>query len=314
MMKIIDLAQEFADLNIFNESTHTTLLDKVKVFCERSEVEKIEDLSLDAIVRFKKRTLDIAQPVTYNGYIRYMRLVVDHAISKNLATQNLFRSVRLAPVGAIPRKVLERETIDAMCNRIYNNPDAYKPSWFWLSVVYTLYFTGMRRRQLVSLKLGDINFTDELIVLSYEGSKTRRSWTIPMHAEVSARLHDLILRSEKVLGRRLKPNDYLFVASRFYTRYQITGKGSMKPEAITGFFKRLSRDLGISIGAHRFRHTFATELCNPEDDSPPDIFAVQSILGHTNVQTTRNYVQTSTDRMEMTINRLNTPFSRSYSF
>lgn len=314
MMKIIDLAQEFADLNIFNESTHTTLLDKVKVFCERSGVEKIGDLSLEAIVRFKKRTLDVAQPVTYNGYIRYMRLVVDHAISRNLATQNLFRSVRLAPVGSVPRKTLERETIDAMCNHIYNNPEAYKPSWFWLSIVYTLYFTGMRRRQLVSLKLSDINFSDELILLSYEGSKTRRSWTIPMHKEVSARLHDLILRSEKILGRRMKPNDHLFVASRFYSRYQVTSKGSMKPEAITGFFKRLSRDLGKPVGAHRFRHTFATELCNPVDDSPPDIFAVQSILGHTNVQTTRNYVQTSTDRMEMTINRINTPFSGRYAF
>jgi integrase len=314
MMKIIDLAKEFADLNIFNEFTHATLMDKVKVFCQRSGVDSIEDLSLDSIACFKRKTLDIAQPITYNGYIRYMRLVIDHAISRNLTDKNLFRSVRLAPVGAVPRKVLERETIDEMCNHIYINPDSFKPSWFWLTVIYALYFTGMRRRQLVSLKLADINFKDEQILLSYEGSKTHRSWLIPMHEEVSSRLQDLILRTEQVMGRRMRPNDYLFVASRFYPRYSVTSKGNMKPDAITGFFKRLSRDLGKPVGAHRFRHTFATELCNPGDDSPPDIFAVQSILGHTNVQTTRNYVQTSTDRMEMTINRINTPFSKRYSF
>ena len=314
MMKIIDLAKQFADLNIYNEFTHATLMDKVSVFCQRSGADSIEDLSLETIARFKRKTLDIAQPITYNGYIRYMRLVIDHAISRKLIHENLFRSVRLAPVGTVPRKVLERKTIDNVCKQIYNNPDSYKPSWFWLSVVYTLYFTGMRRRQLVTLKLGDINFSDGLIHLSYEGSKTHRSWSIPMHEEVSARLHDLILRSEKAMGRRMKPNDYLFVASRFYTRYGVSSKGNMKPEAITGFFKRLSRDLGEAVGAHRFRHTFATELCNPEDDSSPDIFAVQSILGHTNVQTTRNYVQTSTDRMEMTIKRINTPFSRKYTF
>ncbi len=135
-----------------------------------------------------------------------------------------------------------------------------------------------------------------------------------MHQEVTARLHDLILRSEHAMGHKMKPDDYLFVASRFYKRYGTTKKGGMKPSAITGFFKRLSKAIDKPIGAHRFRHTFATELCNPADDSPPDIFAVQSILGHTNVQTTRNYVQTSTDRMEMAINRINTPFSGRYAF
>ncbi len=144
MMKIIDLAQEFADLNIFNESTHTTLLDKVKVFCERSGVERIGDLSLEAIVRFKKRTLDVAQPVTYNGYIRYMRIVVDHAISKKLIDKNLFRSVRLAPIGFVPVKTIESETIEIACTYLSNNSSTFKPQWFWLTVVYTLYFTGMR--------------------------------------------------------------------------------------------------------------------------------------------------------------------------
>src|SRR5690606_30254967 len=131
------------------------------------------------------------------------------------------------------------------------------------------------------------------ITLSYEGSKTRRSWLIPMHDEISSLLHDLVLRTEIATRRRMKPNDYLFVAGRFHYRYGITADGGMAPESVTGFFRRLANGLGREVGAHRFRHTFATELCNPSGDTDPDIFTVQAILGHTSIQTTRGYVQSN---------------------
>jgi integrase len=79
----------------------------------------------------------------------------------------------------------------------------------------------------------------------------------------------------------------------------------MKGESITGFFKKLSRNTDSKIGAHRLRHTLATELCNPTDnDAPPDLFTVQHILGHTSLQTTRGYVKTSMTRMSAALNRV----------
>src|SRR5690606_14694512 len=132
--------------------------EKVSLFCRRSEIDNVEDVSLTIIGIFKTRTLEIARPVTYNGYLRYMRLVFDYAVSRGYANENLFRTVRVAPIGAVPRKIIERETIEEVSKHLFENPTKYKPCWFWLSVIYTLYFTGMRRRQLVSLKLRDIHF------------------------------------------------------------------------------------------------------------------------------------------------------------
>jgi integrase len=314
-MYLLDIAKEFADINIFNDHTHRTLLEKVKVFCERSGVVTLEDVNLTSITRFKKKTLEVAKPVTYNGYIRYMRLVMDYAISMGYTQhkENLFKTIRLAPVGEIPRKVMNMDVIDTACRHIAQNADEYRPHWFWLTVIYTLYYTGMRRRQLVSLRLKDIDFVSSQITLSYDGSKTHRSWVIPMHETVNARLHDLVLRSEAALGRKLKANDFLFSAGRFYPRYRMTRAGGMKAEAITGFFKRLSIKLDISIGAHRFRHTLATELCNPPGQEAPDIFAVQALLGHTSIQTTRSYTVTSKARMETLMENVRVPFSKSYA-
>lgn len=308
MMKLIDIAQEFADLNIFNDHTHATVLGKVRVFCKRTGVVNIEDLNLTVLAGFKKQQLSNALPVTYNGYIRYLRIVLDYAVNCGYASRNIFRDIKLAPEGVTPPKTMGSDTIKAICDHIASRNNDSNLNEFWLSVVHCLYYTGMRRRQLVSLRLSAIDFEAKTILLSYEGSKTKRSWSIPLHEDLAIRLEQFIHFSERAIKRRLEPNDFLFVAARFNPRFVTMKNGSMRADAITGFFKRLSKTMGESVGAHRFRHTFATGLCNPEDDSPPDIFAVQAMLGHTNVQTTRGYVQTSVKRMESTLNRLSAPF------
>lgn len=307
-MKLMDLAMEYADLNIFNSHTRAALLTRVKVFTERSQVTRLSKVDLGSIARFKTLTLEKSMAVTYNGYIRYLRMLFDYAVERKLIKRNVFRDIKLAPEGVPPPKTMDRQTIKLMCSHIRTHADSFHPDFFWLTVVATFFYTGMRRRQLVNLRVGDILFDEKVIILSYEGSKTKRSWSIPLHDELGPRLRDLIVSSQAAIGRKLFPTDYLFVVSRFHKRYVNTAKGGMKAESITGFFKRLGHSMGSQVGAHRFRHTFASDLCNPEDDSSPDIFAVQAMLGHTNIQTTRSYVRTSIARMESTIKRLSKPF------
>lgn len=306
--RLLDIAEEFADLNIFNESTRTTLIGKVGVFCDRSGVTYIDDLSLKALIEFKKTMLATSLPITYNGYIRYLRIVIDYAVGRGLLEKNIFRDIRLAPVGKVPRKTMDSETIKGICKCISTQYHGSDLKDFWLCVVYCLYYTGMRRRQLVALRLRDINFDEKTIFLSYEGSKTHRSWKMPLHKTLSSHLMDYICKTERVINRRMLPDEFVFVATRFNPRFSLTKNGSMRPDAITGFFKRMSKSMGVAVGAHRFRHTFATELCNPLDDTAPDIFAVQVMLGHTSVQTTRGYVHTSVKRMESALVRLSAPF------
>lgn len=306
-MKLVDLAHEYADLNVFNSYTRDAVIGRAKVFAERSEVTFISDVNFGVIAKFKTLTLESAMPVTYNSYLRYLRILFDYAIERGLTDRNWFREVRAAPEGIPPHKTMDKQTIKLICNHIRSKPESFHPDFFWLTVVYTFFYTGMRRRQLVSLRVGDILFDEKIIVLSYEGSKTKRSWSIPLHDDLSEKLRSLIISSQMAIGRKLDPNDYVFVASRFNRRYAINKKGGMKAEAITGFFKRVSKSIGGQVGAHRFRHTFASRLCNPEDDTPPDIFAVQAMLGHVNLQTTKGYVRTSINRMEATLNRIHKP-------
>lgn len=307
-MKLIDVAIEFAELNIFNDYTEATILSRAKVFSSRTGVEKMNEITLQTIALFKKKTLQIGKPVTYNGYLRYLRIIGDHAVAQRVVEKNIFREVKLAPIGCHPQKTMTEDEIQNIHQHILLNQELHKPYWFWLTVIYCFYYTGMRRRQLVSLKLSDIDFVKNTILLNYHGSKTRREWSIPMHQDLSDYLKSFIRKTEGAINRKLHKDDFLFDASRFYDRYARNRDGGMQAEAITGFFKRLTRSSGIPVGAHRFRHTFATTLCNPTDNSEPDIFAVQTILGHTNLQTTRNYVQTCVHRMNDSIKKIGTPF------
>lgn len=308
-MKLIDVAKEFAELNIFNDHTESTLISRAKVFSSRTGVEKINEITPLTIALFKKKTLQIGKPITYNGYLRYLRIIGDYAVSQDFIEKNLFREVKLAPIGTHPSKVMSESEIFQIHQHILANQEAHKPYWFWLTVIYCFYYTGMRRRQLVNLKLSDIDFDKNTILLSYLGSKTRREWTIPMHDELSDFLVKFIKRTEVFINRKLHRDELVFDVTRFYERYARNRDGGMKAEAITGFFKRLTRSTGISVGAHRFRHTFATALCNPADNSTPDIFAAQTILGHTNLQTTRGYVQTSISRMDDALKKIGAPFA-----
>jgi site-specific recombinase XerD len=169
----------------------------------------------------------------------------------------------------------------------------------------TLYYTGIRRRQLVNIQMKDLNFHSKTLKASLLGSKTYREWDIPIHPNLIPELQKLTQESEKALGRKLRSDDHLFAIRRFNQRYaaNLDNPDQMKREQVSGFFKRLSGKIEGRIGAHRLRHTTATTLCNPPDGAP-DLFAAQDLLGHTELSTTRTYVHTKIDRMRREVGRL----------
>ena len=68
------------------------------------------------------------------------------------------------------------------------------PSWFWSALFDVLAYTGIRRRQLVTLEWRDIDFEANTLRLRSEGSKTRVETLVPMHAAVVAAFR--VLRSD----------------------------------------------------------------------------------------------------------------------
>ncbi len=304
-MKIWALSEEFIAIQIFNEITASTIRSIFKLFIQRSGATNLQDITMEALGRYKEECLSVARPVSYNGYLKYLRLVGDYAVSTNRLEENIFRRLPFAPIGSPPKKTYDPYQVKALKNWLFENRSLMSPWWFWIAVIETLYYTGMRRRQLVQLKLGDVDFVNQTITLRYESSKTKREWQVPMVAELAESLEEYLSYYDSHAGTPASASSYLFSVYRFNPRYKHNNPfDAMDPGQITGFFKRLSRKVGFMAGPHRFRHTLATLLCNPKDGGSPDLFAAQDILGHSKLESTRLYVETNMSRMELALDRL----------
>lgn len=311
-MDFVELATEYCNLNVFNSDTRETILKIAALFVSRSGATSLSVCTAKSIASFKNETLKCAQNVTYNGYLRYLRLLGDYGVEEGYWEKNWFRSAKTAPVGTPSKKLISDNTLWVLFHHIRDNPRKHQPTWFWITVIKTLYFTGIRRRQLIHIRRRDVVFSDETsgprIFLTAKGSKTLREWWIPMSSNIIDDLTALIALTEERLGRTLGPHEPVFNVCRFHPRYQPdpVDPTKMSAQSITDFFKRVNKNAGVKVGAHRFRHTLATKLCNPQEGSP-DIFGVQTLLGHTSIQTTRGYVETPISRMETLLRDVELP-------
>ncbi len=167
----------------------------------------------------------------------------------------------------------------------------YMPGWFWISVIKTLYYTGMRRRQLVKLCWKDIKFERRIIQLRADGSKNKREWEIPLNINILKGLVALKKANWDILGVDENiEEEQVFNITLFNPRYQ---GDEMTVEQISGFFRNLSKKLGFKLSPHRFRHRLASELVNKKEDMK----LVKDLLGHTNILTTYGYVTTDMNKI-----------------
>lgn len=307
-MKLLTIAQEYAALNVISRHTESKILSVAEKFDESTGIDSIDDISIDTLKAYKVQTLSRVRSVTYNGYLGYLRLLGEYALKEKYWVNNRFKKLKMAPKERLQPKVLSNNDIVRAVDYIRGHHLSFHPSWFWVKVIRFLYFTGVRRRQLINIRWSHVDLDKQLIHLHVDGSKTYREWFIPLANELVEDVKELRLRSIAVVGRPLDDDDPLFNVCWFHSRYRKNEYDPtlMRSTSITDFFKRLYKHSGIRLGAHRFRHTIATQLCNPSDGKP-DIYAVQELLGHTSIQTTRGYVLPNPTRIAKHVNNLEFP-------
>lgn len=274
----------------------------------------LAEVTHDLLIAWRAQILERARPTTWNYYRTHLRALLNYAEVMGWVTASPLKQVKSAPVGTPERRAVPQESISHVLAKLtddYGEPysvgNTLYPRWFWRIVVLTLYYTGMRRRQLVALCWRDIDFEKAEILLRYEGSKTRREWEIPIAEGLMPEL--LILRERTLRHRqghdRRQPTDYrtidqdqVFNVTLFYKRYRGT---RLTTDQVSGFFRRLTNASGVAVSAHRMRHTVATELTRGDR---PNVKAVAALLGHTDIRTTLRYVYTDTAQMRVALSGL----------
>ena len=149
-------------------------------------------------------------------------------------------------------------------------------------IIEMLYSTGIRRIELISIKLKDIDFSSKKIKVLGKRNKER---FIPMlESTISLISQYLDYRNEL---NKIKDQDFLFLTSKgkkIYENlvYRITNK----------YFDYVSSK--VKKSPHILRHSFATHLLN----NGADLNAVKDLLGHSSLAATQVYTNRSIEEIK----------------
>ncbi|MDU2065238.1 MAG: tyrosine-type recombinase/integrase [Sporomusaceae bacterium] len=143
-------------------------------------------------------------------------------------------------------------------------------------ILCLLFSTGIRKEELLNLNLADINIGNDLIRVDGKGKRQR---LVP----IGRTMHRVLIQYLRMREEFLKGEfcEWLFVTNSLVRK--------MSPSCVSSIFRRIKSDLKLSgekISCHTFRHTFAKNyLLNGGD-----LVSLQAILGHSDIITTRNYL------------------------
>jgi site-specific recombinase XerD len=203
-------------------------------------------------------------PGTVQQHMAAMKFFFVHTLKRYFRWEQI-------PYPKIPKRLpvvlsLEevRQLIDAASNLFHR------------AILMTLYSTGMRRAELMHLKVDDID--SKRMVIRIRQGKGAKDRDVPLSSSLLQTLREYWIWK--------KPQIYLFPSNHQIRKgLYISGKGVFE------ICRASAKRAGIKkkIGPHTLRHSFGTHLI----DSGADLRTIQLLLGHARLEHTLIYLRLS---------------------
>lgn len=308
-MRLSELVEKYLAYTVLRPKSAQNYELVMKNFTRSVGSDKdIRQISVEDALAFRDAVLNRAKPVTFNNYRQHLVVLFNFAVENKWRTTNPFAKIKAVRVYKKPKKTVPRPLIEkvlVVLDAEGNLEEAcgsgrFHPQWFWEIVVKLFFHTGMRLRQLIELKWRDIDLEHLSITLRSEGSKTYREWKIPLPALLVDDFKDIQERT--IEARRTKDiYDAQVFCLPLFSRYRVQFKNDeMVEDNIHAFFKRMAKEVGQPISAHRLRHTTATIIVNERKN----LKGAQILLGHADIRTTLEYVEQDLDDMRILLDSL----------
>jgi len=291
-MTISDLMVEYRKHYVRADETYATYTNVICVFQRDNKQQIVSKITVDEVLSWRRLVLDRARETTWNNYMRHMRCLWNLAIKLKKTTENPFKIVGSVREDTQLPKLVSDDSIHKALIYI----DSRSDGWLWRTIVETLWYTGMRRRQLVGLKWQDLDFARKEIILRSGTSKNRLEWVIPMSTKLAGPLRALRKATQWAVGNNIDDSQ-VFNITLFNPNYC---GDELSAQQLTAFFARVSKRIGQNVGAHRFRHKIATKIMAESGNSK----TVQHLLGHRNPDTTYQYIHPDLSIMRSLLNDL----------
>ena len=207
-----------------------------------------------------KLATDLA-PSTKRNYVIVLRLFGKWLQWEGVRDDNPAKAMKLPARGRYKHRDLPQDIIKKIFYACETNRERV--------IVRLLYYSGARAEELLCLKVSDIDFEHNFLwIQNGKGGKER---FVPY--VLDPEFKDLLCR----YIQEHHVTDWLFPTQR----------GRMCFWTLNAILKDIGSRINLKFSAHQLRHSIATHLYNND----MDLIALRDFLGHSDVQTTQQYVR-----------------------
>ena len=212
--------------------------------------------------------------------------IATYARKLNIFFEWLVREKHISenPIKKLPKyrpvydnmKALRKSDIEYIRTAIENRSTSLLQAKRDRAMVSTLLFCGIRKGELLGLKVTDINLERRIMTVSGETSKSKRTKILPINTRLAMDLEDYLQQ------RKHLKTPQLFVS--------LNNDKGISIHGLKHWVNRLRKLSGVRFHLHRFRHTFASNLATKGIGA----IQLQKLLGHTDLRMTQVYVRSMT--------------------
>lgn len=270
---------------------------KHTVIAYRQDLESFKNFIID---EFEQKSLATVHYTQIRSWIVYLvsKEVSNRSVNRKISTLKTFykfllKSKQITESPLLKHKALKvpkrinipftNKEITEVISKFENKNDFV--SLRNKLVVELLYATGMRRNELINLKISDIDLIQENVKVLGKRNKER---IIPLLKTVQQSIKQYLnVRSEIA-----QENKYLFVTEKGNKFY-----GTLVYRIINDYFSSVSTK--VKKSPHIIRHAFATQLLN----EGADLNSVKELLGHASLASTQVYTNSSLSELKKVYNQ-----------
>ena len=222
------------------------------------------------------------KPTSINRKLSSIRNFYRFLITQEVVKSNPFDAIETIKIEKKLPNYLYLDDLETLFNSIDQSTPLGVRNYCLLEL---LYGTGIRVSELCNIKLHDIDFYNNNILITGKGNKQRY---VPIHQSLREILITYLnFARNKLLKDSDEIVDNLFVNHR---------GGPLTSRGVRDILKNLVNESGLNvkISPHVLRHSFATHML----DYGADLRSVQKLLGHENLSTTQIYTHVSKEKLK----------------
>ncbi len=248
-------------------------LDKLVIKRYSINTARTYIFAFELFINYIKKPINTVSEIDINEYIKHLIHQKKSDSSINIAINSIkfyyevvldrpnrfYRFDRPRKRERLP-KVISTEAIGKMISRTENIKHK--------CILMLLYSSGLRRQELLNLKIEDID-SERMLIRVNDGKGKKTRFTL---------LSETLLTSLRIYYKEYRPRYYLFEGVK---NQQYSAESVVKLTRRAG----IKASINFSVTPHILRHSFATHLL----ENGTDLRYIQQLLGHNSSKTTEIY-------------------------